>query len=71
MPRIIAFSIAIYGNMIQNLWWAAGYNVFAIPLRLECWQASAFSSARVRSRVHVASTAIVAVNAQLLGRAQL
>ena len=29
---IIGLSRATYRKMIQNLWWAAGYNIFAIPL---------------------------------------
>ncbi len=32
VPRIIALSRATYRKMVQNLWWAAGYNVVAIPL---------------------------------------
>jgi hypothetical protein len=32
VPRIIALSRATYRKMVQNLWWAAGYNIFAIPL---------------------------------------
>src|SRR5262249_44833867 len=32
VPRIIALSKATYRKMIQNLWWAAGYNVVTIPL---------------------------------------
>ena len=32
IPRIIALSRATYRKMVQNLWWAAGYNIFAIPL---------------------------------------
>jgi Cu2+-exporting ATPase len=30
--KIIALSRASYRKMIQNLWWAAGYNIVAIPL---------------------------------------
>ena len=30
--KIIALSRASYRKMIQNLWWAAGYNVVALPL---------------------------------------
>jgi len=26
------YSKKTYSKMIQNLWWAAGYNIFAIPL---------------------------------------
>src|SRR5262249_52690709 len=32
VPRIVALSKATYRKMIQNLWWATGYNVVAIPL---------------------------------------
>ena len=32
VPRIIALSKATYRKMIQNLWWAAGYNIVAIPV---------------------------------------
>ena len=32
VPRIIALSRASYRKMMQNLWWAAGYNIVAIPL---------------------------------------
>jgi hypothetical protein len=32
VPRIIALSRASYRKMVQNLWWAAGYNIFAILL---------------------------------------
>ena len=30
--KIIALSRASYRKMIQNLWWAAGYNIIALPL---------------------------------------
>jgi Cu2+-exporting ATPase len=32
IPRIISLSRATYRKMVQNLWWAAGYNILAIPL---------------------------------------
>ncbi|HEU4592227.1 MAG TPA: heavy metal translocating P-type ATPase, partial [Steroidobacteraceae bacterium] len=32
VPRIVTLSRASYRKMIQNLWWAAGYNIVAIPL---------------------------------------
>ncbi|TMQ23021.1 MAG: heavy metal translocating P-type ATPase, partial [Deltaproteobacteria bacterium] len=32
IPRIVTLSRATYRKMVQNLWWAAGYNIFAIPL---------------------------------------
>ena len=30
--RVIALAQATYRKMVQNLWWAAGYNIVAIPL---------------------------------------
>ncbi len=32
VPRIIGLCRATYRKMVQNLWWAAGYNIAAIPL---------------------------------------
>jgi len=32
VPRIIALSRASHRKMMQNLWWAAGYNIVAIRL---------------------------------------
>ncbi len=30
--KIVKLSHAMYKKMVQNLWWALGYNIFAIPL---------------------------------------
>ena len=70
VPRIIRLSRATYRKMIQNLWWAAGYNIVAIPLAAgvaEPWGivlAPAFGAVLMSM-----STIIVAINAQLLRRA--
>jgi len=32
VPKLIDLSQKTYSKMIQNLWWAAGYNIIAIPL---------------------------------------
>lgn len=37
VPRIIRLSRASHRKMLQNLWWAAGYNAFAIPLAAGGW----------------------------------
>ena len=67
VPRIINLSKASYRKMVQNLWWATGYNVIAIPL------AAGVLSSRgillppaVAAVLMSASTVIVAINAQLL-----
>jgi Cu2+-exporting ATPase len=58
--------------MMQNLWWAAGYNVVAIPLAagvLAPW--GVVLSPAVGAVLMSASTIIVAINAQLLRRSKL
>ena len=72
VPRIVALSKATYGKMIQNLWWAAGYNIVAIPLAagvLAPW--GIVMPAAVGAVLMSLSTVVVAVNAQLLRRAKL
>ena len=72
VPRIIALSKATYRKMIQNLWWAAGYNIVAIPLAagvLQPW--GLVLSPAIGAVLMSLSTIIVAINAQLLRRAQL
>jgi Cu2+-exporting ATPase len=72
VPRIISLSRATYRKMIQNLWWAAGYNVIAIPLAagvLEPW--GFVLSPAVGAVLMSLSTVIVAINAQLLRRVAL
>ena len=72
MPRIIALSRASYRKMIQNLWWAAGYNVFAIPLAAGVLaREGILLPPAVAAVLMSASTVIVAINAQLLRRARL
>jgi Cu2+-exporting ATPase len=72
VPRVIALSKATYRKMVQNLWWAAGYNIVAIPLAagvLAPW--GIVMPPAVGAVLMSLSTIIVAVNAQLLRREQL
>ena len=72
VPRIIALSRASYRKMVQNLWWAAGYNVFAIPLAAGVLAPQGILLPPAFAAVLMsASTVIVAINAQLLRRARL
>jgi P-type Cu2+ transporter len=72
VPRIISLSRASYRKMVQNLWWAAGYNVVAIPLAAGVLASQGLVlSPAVGAVLMSASTVIVAVNAQLLRRAKL
>jgi Cu2+-exporting ATPase len=61
-----------YRKMVQNLWWAAGYNVLAIPLAagVLVWTGFVLPPAAAAGLMS-ASTVIVAVNAQLLRRTSL
>jgi Cu2+-exporting ATPase len=71
VARIIALSQATYRKMVQNLWWAAGYNIFAIPLAagaLAPW--GIVPPAALGAMLMSLSTIVVAVNAQLLRRAE-
>jgi P-type Cu2+ transporter len=65
-------SAASYRKMIQNLWWAAGYNIAAIPLAAGAlaWAGFVLPMA-VGAMLMSASTVVVALNAQLLRRVEL
>jgi Cu2+-exporting ATPase len=72
VPRIVALSRASYRKMVQNLWWAAGYNIVAIPLAAGVLASKGILlSPAVGAVLMSASTVIVAINAQLLRRADL
>jgi len=69
VPRIVRLSRATYRKMVQNLWWAAGYNVVAIPLAAGVLAGRGIVlSPAVGAVLMSLSTVIVAVNAQLLRR---
>jgi Cu2+-exporting ATPase len=72
VSRIVRLSQASYRKMVQNLWWAVGYNVLAIPLAAGVavnW--GILLPPAVGAILMSASTVIVAINAQLLRRAEL
>ncbi|HET7232657.1 MAG TPA: heavy metal translocating P-type ATPase [Longimicrobium sp.] len=72
VARIISLSRATYRKMLQNLWWAAGYNVVAIPLAAGVAARWGFVlSPAIGAVLMSLSTVIVALNAQLLRRARL
>jgi Cu2+-exporting ATPase len=72
VARIIALSRATYRKMIQNLLWATGYNVVAIPLAAGVLQGRGIVlSPAVGAVLMSLSTIIVALNAQLLRRVRL
>ncbi|HKT05746.1 MAG TPA: HAD-IC family P-type ATPase, partial [Rugosimonospora sp.] len=69
---VIRLSRASYRKMVQNLAWAAGYNIVAIPLAAGVLAFAGVSlSPAVGAVLMSASTIVVALNAQLLRRVRL
>src|SRR5258707_10144262 len=70
--KIFKLSRASYNKMIQNLIWASGYNIVALPLAagILAWAGILLSPA-IGALLMSLSTIIVAINAQLLRRVNL
>ncbi len=67
VPAIVGLARATYRKIVQNLWWATGYNAVAVPRVL--YRATGILLSPALGAVFMSvSTVIVAVNAQLLGR---
>ena len=67
VAAILKLAAATYRKMVQNLWWAAGYNIFAIPVAagvLYGW--GILFGPAVGAALMSLSTVIVAVNARFL-----
>jgi Cu2+-exporting ATPase len=69
---VVELSRASYRKMIQNLFWAAGYNIVALPLAAGVLApVGILLSPAVGALLMSLSTVIVAINAQLLRREQI
>ncbi len=72
VTRALQLSSITYRKMIQNLFWATGYNVVAIPLAAGvAYTAGILLTPAVGAVFMSASTVIVAINAMLMQRAKL
>lgn len=72
IPKIINLSRKTYAKMIQNLFWATGYNVVAIPLAAGVLVSQGILLQPALSALFMSlSTVIVAVNALFLRRLNL
>ena len=70
--KIMNISEATYSKMVQNLFWATGYNAFAIPLAAGIAAPIGFTlQPAVGALIMSLSTVIVAFNAQLLKRTDI
>ncbi|MGD8816927.1 MAG: copper-translocating P-type ATPase [Acidobacteriota bacterium] len=69
VASIVVLARATYKKMLQNLWWATGYNLIAIPLAAGVlYRFGIVLTPAVGAVLMSLSTVIVAINAQLLGR---
>ena len=67
--KIFTLSRASYRKMIQNLWWATGYNMIALPLAAGVLAPFGILLSPAVGAVFMSlSTVIVAINAQLMRR---
>ncbi|MFE4503954.1 heavy metal translocating P-type ATPase [Rhodococcus sp. NPDC056743] len=72
VASVIELSHATYRKMVQNLWWAAGYNAISVPLAAGVLAPVGFVlPMEVGAILMSVSTVVVAVNAQLLRRLDL
>jgi Cu2+-exporting ATPase len=72
VPAVVRLSRASYRKMVQNLVWAAGYNVVTIPLAAGVFAWAGFTMPPAVGAILMSlSTIIVALNAQLLRRVRL
>ncbi len=67
VPKIIQLAKKTYAKMIQNLWWATGYNLVAIPLAAGIlYRQGILLNPAIAGIFMAVSTVIVAINARLL-----
>ncbi|RJQ32289.1 heavy metal translocating P-type ATPase [Candidatus Parcubacteria bacterium] len=72
IPKIIKLSRLTYVKMIQNIFWAAGYNIVAMPIAAGALYAQGIVLNPAVAAVFMSlSTVIVAINAVLLRRRSL
>ncbi|MCB0153139.1 MAG: HAD-IC family P-type ATPase, partial [Caldilineaceae bacterium] len=72
VAKTIKLSFATYRKMVQNLWWAAGYNIVALPLAAGVLAPVGIElSPAVGAALMAISTLVVAINAQTLRRVNL
>jgi Cu2+-exporting ATPase len=69
VPKVADLSKKTYSKMVQNLWWAAGYNILAIPLAAGIFASfGVVIDPAVGAILMSLSTVLVAINSQTLRR---
>ncbi len=71
VAKALGYSKRTYSKMVQNLWWAAGYNIFAIPLAAGLFAGlGIIVDPAVGAILMSLSTVLVALNSQTLRRGE-
>jgi Cu2+-exporting ATPase len=69
VPKVVELSKKTYSKMVQNLWWAAGYNIVAIPLAAGILASfGVIIDPAIGAILMSLSTVLVAINSQTLRR---
>ena len=72
VQKLMEFSKKTYSKMVQNLWWAAGYNIFAIPLAAGILTSFGIVVDPAVGAIFMSlSTVLVAINSQTLRKYRL
>ena len=72
VPKVMRLSRDTYRKMVENLWWATGYNIVALPLAAGVAAPLGIElSPAAGAALMAVSTIVVAVNAQTLRRARV
>jgi Cu2+-exporting ATPase len=72
VAKVVRLSRDTYRKMVQNLWWATGYNIVALPLAAGVAAPLGIElSPAAGAALMAVSTIIVAINAQTLRRARV
>jgi Cu2+-exporting ATPase len=72
VAKTVRLSRDTYRKMVQNLWWATGYNIVALPLAAGVLAPFGIElSPAAGAALMAASTIVVAINAQTLRRSNL
>ena len=72
LVRLIILSRKVYAKMVQNLWWALGYNILAIPAAAGLFIPLGFRLTPAFGALLMSlSSVIVVVNAMTLRKADL
>lgn len=72
VAKVVRLSRDTYRKMVENLWWATGYNIVALPLAAGVLAPLGVElSPAAGAALMAASTIVVAINAQTLRRARI